>query len=131
VTQAPEDHGHMPEDMMRGRTLSLDDLSRRLDGLELWNGDPDNHTGQDHRRWAFESAALDLALRQNELGFGQALGREQRPVRFVVSTRFAPDRWLAVAPGLEFQLDAERDWDRALLGRLRELDRVRVGELEW
>jgi hypothetical protein len=68
-----------------------------------------------YRRWAFESAALDLALRQNELGLGQALGRQELPVRFVVSTRAAPERWLEFAPGLEFKLDAEKDWGRPLL----------------
>src|SRR5581483_5567828 len=86
--------------------------------------------GEGYRRWAFESAALDLALRQNELGLGEALGRAQRPVRFVVSTRAAPQRWLEVAPALEFKLDAEEDWDRELLRRLRELDRVRVVDLK-
>jgi hypothetical protein len=115
---------------MLAGTWSLEDLSHRLDELELWSGDPDDHTGQDHRRWGFESAILDLALRQNELGLGEAVGREERPVRFVVSTRAAPERWLEVAPRLEFKLDAEKDWDRALLRRLRELDRVRVVDLK-
>jgi hypothetical protein len=101
---------------------------RRL--LELWDGDPENHTGRDHRRWAFESAGLDLALRQNERGLGQALGRSELPVRFVVSTRSAPERWLEVAPELEFKLDAEKDWDRLLLRGLRALDRVRVVDLK-
>jgi len=73
---------------------------------------------------------LDLGLRQNELGLGEALGRKERPVRFVVSTRAAPRRWLEVAPGLEFKLDAEKDWDRELLRGLRELDRVRVVDLK-
>ena len=36
------------------------------------------------------------------------------------------ERWLAVAPELEFKLDAEKDWNRELLRRLRELGRVRV-----
>jgi L-alanine-DL-glutamate epimerase-like enolase superfamily enzyme len=130
VTYGADDHDHVPSGLMLAGTWSLDDISRHLDELELWDGDPENHTGQDHRRWAFESALLDLALRQNDLGLGEALGREERPVRFVVSTRAAPDRWLAVAPELEFKLDAETDWDRLLLQRLRELDRVRVVDLK-
>ena len=130
VTYTADDHDHVPEGLMLAGTWSLDDLSRQLDELELWDGDPDNHTGQDHRRWAFESASLDLALRQNERGLGEALGREERPIRFVVSTRSAPERWLEVAPGLEFKLDAEEDWDRPLLRRLRELDRVRFVDLK-
>ncbi len=130
VTYSAEDHEHVPDDLMLAGTWSLDDLSRRLDELDLWGGAPDDHAGADHRRWAFESAMLDLALRQNELGLGNALGREERPVRFVVSTRAAPQRWLEVAPELEFKLDAEKDWDRPLLRGLRELDRVRVVDLK-
>jgi hypothetical protein len=107
VTYSADDHEHVPEGLMLAGTWSLEDLSHRLDELELWSGDPDDHTGQDHRRWGFESAILDLALRQNELGLGEAVGREERPVRFVVSTRAAPEGWLEVAPRLEFKLDAE------------------------
>ena len=40
-----------------------------------------------YRRWAFESAALDLALRQAGTSLAAALGREARPVTFVVSLR--------------------------------------------
>jgi len=130
VTYGADDHDHVPGGLMLAGTWSLHDVSRRLDELELWDGDPENHTGQDHRRWAFESALFDLALRQNELSLGKALGRQELPVRFVVSTRAAPDRWLEVDPRLEFKLDAETDWDRPLLQRLRGLDRVRVVDLK-
>jgi hypothetical protein len=122
VTYEAEMHDGVPEELMLAGTWSLEDLSHHLDELE--------ELTEGYRRWAFESAALDLTLRQNELGLGEALGREERPVRFVVSTRAAPERWLEVAPGLEFKLDAEKDWDRPLLRRLRELDRVRVVDLK-
>jgi len=130
VTYSADDQDLVPADLMLAGTWSLEDLSRHLDELELWTGDADNTTGQDHRRWGFESAMLDLALRQNELGLGQALGRTELPVRFVVSTRAAPERWLEVAPDLELKLDAEKDWDRSVLRRIRELDRVRVVDLK-
>jgi hypothetical protein len=120
----------VPEELMLAGTWSLGDLSIRLDELELWDGDPEDHAGQDYRRWAFESAILDLALRQNELGLGEALDRQELPIRFLVSTRAEPERWLEFAPDLEFKLDAEEDWDRALLGRLRELGRVLVVDLK-
>jgi hypothetical protein len=122
VTYESELHDGVPAGLMLAGTWSFEDLSRRLDEFaELAEG---------YRRWAFEGALLDLALRQNQLGLGEALGREERPVRFVVSTRAAPERWLAVAPGLEFKLDAEKDWDRPLLRSLRELDVVRVVDLK-
>ena len=122
VTYQPELHDGVPAELMLAGTWSLEDLSRHLDEFE--------ELTEGYRRWAFESAVLDLGLRQNELGLGEALGRKERPVRFVVSTRAAPRRWLEVAPGLEFKLDAEKDWDRELLRGLRELDRVRVVDLK-
>ncbi|HZD87360.1 MAG TPA: hypothetical protein VE088_05090 [Gaiellaceae bacterium] len=130
VTYTVEDHEHVPADLMLAGTWTLEELSRRLDELELWGGDEENHAGRDHRRWAFESAAFDLALRQAGIGLGEAVGREEQPIRFVASTRADVEPWLALAPALEFKLDAERDWDRALLRRLRELDRVRVVDLK-
>ncbi|HLX33223.1 MAG TPA: hypothetical protein VKR79_10720 [Gaiellaceae bacterium] len=122
VTYDASFHDGVPDDLMLAGTWSLEDFSRQLDGHES--------LAEGYRRWAFESAALDLALRQNELGLGAALGRSERPVRFVVSTRADPERWLAVAPELEFKLDAEGDWDRELLRRLHALDRVRVVDLK-
>ncbi len=122
VTYEAALHDGVPDGLMLAGTWSLEDFSRRLDELE--------ELAEGYRRWAFESAVLDLALRQNGLGLGKAFGRHERPVRFAVSTRAAPERWLEVAPGLEFKLDAEKDWDRALLRGLRELDRVRVVDLK-
>ena len=122
VTYEAESHDGVPAELMVAGTWKLEDFSLFLDGFtELAEG---------YRRWAFESAALDLALRQNGLGLGDALGRPERPVRFVVSTRADPENWLAFEPELEFKLDAETDWDRDLLQRLRGLDRVRVVDLK-
>ena len=65
----------------------------------------------EYRRWAFESAALDLALRQAGLSLADALGRPVQPLRFVVSTRStAVEQWLSLAPELRFKLDPDRDW---------------------
>jgi hypothetical protein len=122
VTYEAESHDGVPAELMLAGTWTFEDFSLFLDGFE--------ELAHGYRRWAFESAALDLALRQNGLGLGDALGRPERPVRFVVSTRADPESWLAVAPNLEFKLDAETDWDRDLLRRLRALDRVRVVDLK-
>ena len=46
----------------------------------------------EYRRWGFESAALDLALRQAGRSLGEAVGREPQPLGFVVSTRTAKPR---------------------------------------
>ena len=122
VTYEAESHDGVPAELMLAGTWRFADFSLFLDRFE--------ELAEGYRRWAFESAALDLALRQNGLGLGDALGRAERPVRFVVSTHGEPGSWLAVAPDLEFKLDAARDWDRDLLRRLHALDRVRVVDLK-
>jgi len=117
VTYQAEAHDGFPFLRERG-AMTLADFSQRLDSYEL----------EDYRRWAFESAALDLALRQNRLSLGRALGREYRPVRFVVSTRLEIRPWLELYPQLEFKLDPMSDWtdehmrDIAATGRVRVLD---------
>ncbi len=130
VTYSAPDHDHVPADLALAGAWSLDELSRLYGELPLWRGDEGNHTGIDHRRWAFESAALDLGLRQAGVSLAEALGREGRPVRFVVSTRDRIEGWLELAPAMEFKLDVEEDWDRALMQRLASLDRVRVVDLK-
>jgi hypothetical protein len=73
----------------------------------------------EYRRWAYESGALDLALRQAGVSLGQALGREPQPLRFVVSTRVANvPGWSELYPGLRFKLDADKDWTDELIASL-------------
>ncbi len=64
----------------------------------------------DYRRWAFESAALDLALRQAGRSLAAAVELEASPLTFVVSTREGIDEWRRLSPGLRFKVDAEEDW---------------------
>jgi hypothetical protein len=73
----------------------------------------------EYRRWAFESAALDLALRQVGRSLGEALGREVAPLRFVVSTRVTNvARWRQLYPALRFKLDPDRDWSEETVAEL-------------
>ena len=73
----------------------------------------------EYRRWAFESAALDLALRQAGLSLAGALHRPMQPLRFVVSTRStAVEQWLALYPKLRFKLDPDPDWPDSLVAHL-------------
>ena len=78
-----------------------------------------------HKRWAYESAALDLALRQAGLSLAEALGREPRPVTFVVSPGLGDPpsadpllRRLELYPGLRFKLDPSETWTDELLAEL-------------
>ena len=84
---------------------------------------------EDYRRWGFESAALDLALRQRGLPLYEVLGRTPQPVRFVVSPRLgAEDKTerLRRLSGMRFKLDPTSDWDEAFVAALRELGTVDV-----
>ena len=125
VTYTAEDHDWFPEPDPPGRT-TLGELSAELDGLQLFETEPKMPAWADYRRWAFESAALDLALQQNDLSLGAAVERDYHPVRFVVSTRGDAFGWLEHIPGLELKLDPENDWDRPFMERLAATGRVRV-----
>jgi L-alanine-DL-glutamate epimerase-like enolase superfamily enzyme len=78
-----------------------------------------------HKRWAYESAALDLALRQAGLSLGEALGRTPRPVIFVVSPGLGDPpsaeplrRRLELYPDLRFKLDPGTGWTDELVQEL-------------
>lgn len=108
-----------------GGEWTLDAFSRYLGTLELFDHEPDQHAYLDYRRWAYESAALDLALRQAGRSLAEAVDRQVEPLTFVVSMRLgepaATDRlnaWLAHYPGLRFKLDATPDWSDELIAEL-------------
>src|ERR1700760_1512104 len=57
-----------------------------IDGLDLFPREPEHgEVSRLYRRWTFQSAALDLALRQAGLSLHEALGRAPTPLTFVVS----------------------------------------------
>jgi hypothetical protein len=104
---------------------TLDGFSQLLERLALFPSGPGMAAFQDYRRWAYESAALDLALRQAGLTLAQAVGREAQPVNFVVSLRIEqpprPDPvplLLERYPSLRFKLDPTSDWDTGLVATL-------------
>jgi hypothetical protein len=130
VTYTPTDHEDFPVAEMLSGTWSLHDYSVRLNELELFGTEPQMGASRDYRRWAFESAALDLALRQAGRSLADALGRELEPVRFVASTRAEVEPYRELYPELEFKLDLGEDWDRAVMERLAATDRVRVLDLK-
>src|SRR3954452_8064867 len=90
--------------------------------LELWPQPPEWEAALRWRNWAFESAALDLALRQAGRSLHDVLGLEPGPVRFVNSLGLGEEpsigplrRRLARSPGVRFKLDAEATWPPALV----------------
>jgi hypothetical protein len=101
VTYTASDHDDFPTNEMLAGTWTLHALSRRLDELELWQEAPQMEASHDYRRWAFESAALDLALQQAGISFAKAVGRSYAPVRFVASTRADIEPYRELNPALE------------------------------
>ena len=124
VTYTPADHDNLAEPALAG-SFTLATFCRRLDELDLFAHRPKRLDSHAHRQWAFESAALDLALRQNSLSLAEALGREPQPVRFVASMRLPEPasidpvlRRLELYPDLRFKLDVTSSWDEDLISGL-------------
>lgn len=116
---------------------TFDEFSKLLGLANLFPVRPIRDSARFYRRWAFESAALDLALRQNGLSLQGAVGRPARPVTFVASVRIGDppsllplQRWLGDDPGLRFKLDPTPSWDDDLVGELARLDCVDVIDLK-
>ncbi|MFC5136504.1 MULTISPECIES: hypothetical protein [Haloferacaceae] len=140
VTYDAADHdalaGTDPIDLEGEWTIA--DLSAALGDVDLFAAKPpEQKASRNYRRWAVESAALDLGLRQADTSLGEYLGIEPDPVRFVVSTRLGDpptadrvEELLAVDDDLEFKLDPTPDWPDSAFERLRETDAVRVLDLK-
>lgn len=141
VTYEEDHHDHLIE---RGSPLApsgrytIDEFSALVGSTELfpWE-EPEQHKSHKYRRWGFESAALDLALRQADTHLANHLDRRYQPVRFVVSTRlgepasFNPIKtWLDHDPGLEFKLDPTADWPDSLIQKLVRTGTVRILDLK-
>jgi hypothetical protein len=109
-------------------------FSGHLEDLDLFPEPPSNDSDRHYRRWGFESAALDLALRQADTDLATALDRTYEPVRFVVSTRLESPTRLddirAVHPDAEFKLDPTDAWDDDLVRSVAERGGVRVLDLK-
>ena len=111
---------------------TVESFSRHLAEQELFpRGEPSQAAYRDYRRWAFESAALDLALVQAGRSLPEALGRRPEPLRFVSSTRAASlAGWLELYPQLRFKLDASPEWDEEMVAALAAAGNVDVVDLK-
>lgn len=104
---------------------TLASFSAHLSALELFPEPPRREVSRGYRRWAYESAALDLGLRQTGQSLHERLGRTPRPVKFVVSLRLGEPPTLAplrrrldAHPNLRFKLDPTSSWDEQLIAEL-------------
>ncbi len=138
---------HDPErwaglDLSLAGEYTLDSFSTLLDNRDLFPSPPDREDFRHYRRWALESAALDLALRQAGTSLADRLDRPQDPVRFVTSTRLEPvdsddpptadrvRRLLDVHPDLGFKLDPTPEWSADLVADLAATGAVRILDLK-
>jgi hypothetical protein len=94
----------------------------RTASLDLFPEPPEWEPARRMRNWAFESAALDLALRQAGRALHDVLGLEPQPVRFVNSLGLGEQpsiehvrRRIARSAGVRFKLDAEETWSPQLV----------------
>ena len=115
------------------------DLIGRLD---LFPSPPEREVSRLYRRWAFESAALDLALWQAGTSLAEFLDRPLNPLTFVASMGLAGgpgktgsdvgrlrvklDRY----PELKFKLDPSLDWDQDLIDELHATGAVNTLDLK-
>jgi hypothetical protein len=122
---------------------TLGEFCALIGGADLFEvAPPGMEASRHYRRWAYESAALDLALRQAAIPLHEAVGRDPRPLRFVCSTRltsFGDDagsttepirKRLEKYPGLGFKLDPENDWTPELIAEIESIASVHVLDLK-
>ncbi len=70
-------------DLTGPRTIG--ELCDLIGSLDLFPSPPEREVSRLYRRWAFESAALDLALKQADTTLSGYLGIELKPLNFVAS----------------------------------------------
>lgn len=116
---------------------TLGSFSEHLHSLELFDAPPADRTFRPYRRWALESAALELALAQSATSLPEALGRRLQPLRFVKSMGLgAPPSlepvlaWRRLYPKLRFKLDVGNDWTREFMRELNAAVPVDVVDLK-
>jgi hypothetical protein len=116
---------------------TLASFAEHLRSLDLFPQPADRPEFRLYRDWAFDSAALDLALRQASTTLHAALGRECKPLSFVASLRLGEPpslepllRRLEISPTLRFKLDPTPSWDAELIARLVALNAVESVDLK-
>jgi hypothetical protein len=135
VVYDSEDHFAMREagpNLPVAGSWTIGSLSDHLAELDLFpTRAPERPPSRLYRRWAFESAALDLGLRQAGRSLPEQLDRELSPLNYVVSMRLggAPggdqpetsERLIDVLsryPSTRFKLDPTNQWTDELIEEL-------------
>ncbi len=116
---------------LAGEWTTLEDFLAHVDTIDMWPEPPEYELERNWRRWTFESAALDLALRQSRTSLPEVLGRTPRPVTFVNSFGLGdpPDvdkvaGRRARHPTVGFKLDVEPSWTQEIMDRIAAVEGV-------
>jgi hypothetical protein len=116
---------------------TFDEFSTLVGLANLFPVEPIRDSARLYCRWAFESATLDLALRQSGFSLHDVVGRLVRPVNFVASVRLGDPPSLAplharlgVDPDLRFKLDPTISWDDNLIEGLAHLACIDVVDMK-
>jgi L-alanine-DL-glutamate epimerase-like enolase superfamily enzyme len=122
------------------RVETIGELCEVAGQLDLFPVPPEREVSRLYRRWAFESAALDLALKQADTNLATYLGRDLEPLTFVASMSLGgfdgPSDFSALQgkldayPDLHFKLDPALDWDDELIGKLAATGAVNTLDLK-
>jgi hypothetical protein len=112
---------------------TLESFCDQLATLDQWPVPPRWDLARRWRNWAFESAALDLALNQAGRSLHDVVGHEPAPLRFVNSLglgdppTFDPiRRRLEVHPTVRFKLDAVSAWTPELIDEVAATGAVEI-----
>jgi len=110
---------------------TLESFCDHLATVEQWPAPPEWEMARRWRNWAFESAAMDLALRQAGRALHEVLGLEPRPLRFVNSLGLGdPPSTATIArrleryPSVGYKLDAVASWTPEIVAELAALGGV-------
>lgn len=116
---------------LTGEWKTLADFLAHVDGIEMWAEPPEYELARNWRRWTFESAALDLALRQASTSLPEVLGRTPRPLTFVTSFGLGDPPEIdkvanrrAARPTVGFKLDVAPSWTQQIMDRVAAVDGV-------
>lgn len=116
---------------LAGQWGTLADFLAYVDTIEMWPTPPEWELERNWRRWTFESAALDLALRQAATSLPEVLGRTPRPLTFVTSFGLGdpPDidkvaRRRTMHPTVGFKLDVAPSWTQEIMDRVAAVEGV-------
>ena len=115
---------------------TLGEFCEFIGGVDTFPAEPQRDVSRRYRRWAFESAALDLALRQSGIGIADgarpraAAGRLRLLDAALAAAPTSPPRSRRCArkldpyPDLRFKLDPTNDWTDELIAALVETGAV-------